>query len=67
MAWLAPKSNIKYTVEINKLMTQFKVGTFALLDRSPTFLPSDDFVRSNEIVGTKWLIYLKLKVISLLK
>ena len=59
MAWLAPKSNIKYTVEINKLMTQFKVGTFALLDGSPTALTSDDFVRSNEIVRTKGLTYLK--------
>ena len=27
------------------------------LDRSPAFLTSDDFVRSNEIVRTKWPIY----------
>ena len=27
------------------------------LDRSPAFLTSDNFVRSNEIVRTKWLIY----------
>ena len=28
-----------------------------LLGRSPAFLTSDDFVRSNEIIRTKWLIY----------
>ena len=28
-----------------------------LLDQSPDFLTSDDFVRSNEIVTTKWPIY----------
>ena len=27
------------------------------LDRSPAFLTSDDFIRSNEIVTTKWPIY----------
>ena len=27
------------------------------LDRSPAFLTSDDFVRSHEIVRTKWSIY----------
>ena len=26
-------------------------------DSSPAFLTSDDFIRSNEIIGTKWLIY----------
>ena len=28
-----------------------------LLDRSPAFLTSDDFIRSNEIIRTKWPIY----------
>ena len=28
-----------------------------LLDRSPVFLTSDDFIRSNEIIRTKWPIY----------
>ena len=28
-----------------------------LLDRSPAFLTSDDFIRSNEIIRTKWRIY----------
>ena len=27
------------------------------LGRSPAFPTSDDFVRSNEIIRTKWLIY----------
>ena len=27
------------------------------LDRSPAFLNSDDFVRSNEMIRTKWPIY----------
>ena len=27
------------------------------LDQSPAFLTSDDFVKSNEIVRTKWSIY----------
>ena len=27
------------------------------LDRSPAFLTSDDFIRSNEIIRTKWPIY----------
>ena len=29
----------------------------AHLDRSPTSLISDDFIRSNEIIRTKWPIY----------
>ena len=28
-----------------------------LLDRSLVFLTSDDFIRSNEIIRTKWPIY----------
>ena len=28
-----------------------------LLDRSPAFLTSDDFIISNEIIRTKWPIY----------
>ena len=28
------------------------------LDWSPTFLTSDDFIRSNEIIRTKWRIYI---------
>ena len=28
-----------------------------LLDQSPAFLTSEDFIRSNEIVRTKWHIY----------
>ena len=28
-----------------------------LLDRSPTILTSDDFIRSNEITRTKWPFY----------
>ena len=28
-----------------------------LLDRSPAFLTSEDFMRSNEFVRTKWSIY----------
>ena len=27
------------------------------LDQSPTFLTSDDFIRSNEIIRTKWPTY----------
>ena len=27
------------------------------VDRSPAFLTSDDFIRSNEIIRTKWPIY----------
>ena len=30
---------------------------FSLLDRSPAFLTFDDFIRSNEIIRTKWPIY----------
>ena len=30
---------------------------FTLLDRSPAILTSDDFIRSNENVRTKWPIY----------
>ena len=28
-----------------------------LLDRSPAFLTSEDFIRSNETIRTKWPIY----------
>ena len=27
------------------------------IDRSPAILTSDDFIRSNKIIRTKWLIY----------
>ena len=30
---------------------------WTLLGRSPAYLTSDDFVRSNEFIRTKWLIY----------
>ena len=30
------------------------------LDWSPTFLTSDDFIRSNEIIRTKWRIYIAI-------
>ena len=33
-------------------------GAYLLhIDRSPAILTSDDFIRSNEIIRTKWLIY----------
>ena len=31
------------------------------LDRSPAFLTSDDIIRSNEIIRTKWLIYVVIQ------
>ena len=34
---------------------------FLLLDRSPAFLTSDDFIRSNEIIRTKWPIYVVIR------
>ena len=42
------KSNIYFSKAI--------VG-YTYLDRSPAILTSDDFIRSNEIVGTKWSTY----------
>ena len=30
------------------------------LDQSPAFLTSEDFIRSNEIITTKWSIYLTI-------
>ena len=35
----------------------FNSDSSKYLDRSPAFLTSDDFVRSNEIVGTKGMMY----------
>ena len=35
----------------------FNSDSSKYLDRSPAFITSDDFVRSNEIVRTKSLIY----------
>ena len=32
-----------------------------LLDWSPAFLTSDDFISSNKIIGTKWPIYLVIR------
>ena len=32
------------------------------LDRSPAFLTSDDFIRSNEIIRSKWPIYFVLTI-----
>ena len=43
----------RYQEEIaNELHTKKKY-----LDWSPAFLTSDDFIRSNEIIRTKWPIY----------
>ena len=35
----------------------FNSDSSKYLDQSPACLTCDDFVRSNEIVRTKWLIY----------
>ena len=40
-----------------KLQMQIMKWEVLQLDPSPAFLTSDDFVRSNEIVRTKWPIY----------
>ena len=44
---------------LNRYLVQFFLSQFwpILLDRSPAFLTSEDFIRSNEIIGTKWPIY----------
>ena len=34
-----------------------KLRTLKNIDRSPAILTSDNFMRSNEIIRTKWLIY----------
>ena len=34
-----------------------KIYSNLILDQSLTFLTSDDFIRSNEIIRTKWPIY----------
>ena len=37
---------------------KYKLEFFSThLDQSPAFLTSDDFIRSNEIIRTKWLIF----------
>ena len=35
----------------------WKIFIFQYLDRSPAFLTSDNFITSNKIVRTNWLIY----------
>ena len=41
----------------SSVLPVFFVPGMTQLDRSPTFLTSDDFIRSKEIIGPKWLIY----------
>ena len=42
---------------VDKPQTAKFVVQILQLDQSPAFLTFDDFVRSNEIVRTKWSIY----------
>ena len=44
---------------LNRYLVQFFLSQFwpILLDRSPAFLTSEDFIRSNEIIRTKWPVY----------
>ena len=41
----------------NEVHLIFKLWSVLYLDRSPAFLTSDDFIRFNEIIRKKWLIY----------
>ena len=43
--------------ELEKILQYSLDYGSTLLGRSPAFLTSDDIVRSNEIVKTKWPIY----------
>ena len=48
--------NISYETKI-KLPLEIDFDFFLqYLDRSPAILTSDDFIRSNEIIRTKWSI-----------
>ena len=53
------RKNLEKITNQNKgIMKQLGSGFQQQLDPSPAFLTSsDDFLRSNEIVLTKWLIY----------
>ena len=41
----------------SSVLPVFFVPGMTQLGQSPTFLTSDDFIRSNEIIRTKWRIY----------
>ena len=41
-------------------LIDFSISLSSVLYRSPAFQTSDDFIRSNEIIKTKWLIYVIL-------
>ena len=50
---LPPYFPVRYLFDISSIYVD-------LLDRSPAFLISDDFMRSNEIIRTKWPIYVAI-------
>ena len=59
--WISILGNLRfiyhiYLVEKPEILTFYKILT-SQLDQSPAILTSDDFIRSNEIVRTKWPIY----------
>ena len=49
---------LKHTLDSNNCTVKQSIGRWnSKLDQSPAFLTSDDFIRSNEIIRTKWPIY----------
>ena len=49
--------NSRIILRIDKILSAYFTSAIHI-DRSPAFLISDDFIRSNEIIRTKWPIYL---------
>ena len=48
------KLSRNHNIEISNIQTF--IGFLEYIDQSPAFLTSDDFIRSNEIIRTKWPI-----------
>ena len=42
---------------LRRIIVCIPTKTKQYVDRSPAILTSDDFIRSNEIIRTKWPIY----------